>query len=172
MPSTHKKIAVRTRERGWLRGHLDPHRLRQHSRVQWLSLEGLMTELPASEVKGVFFLASFDDVAQLEMLRTAAVRPRRPGLWVRVDYADGESFHGILGNRLTELDGTGLFLLPATVSAPFQRVYIPREAMAEAAVLGVVGHGRRRATPGGQQIGLFPAAPISEPLSGSASDVR
>lgn len=169
MPSTHKKIAVRTRERGWLCGHLDPHRFRQHGRVQWLSLDGQMTELPASEVKGVFFLASFDVLAQLSTLRIAATRPRLPGLWVRVDYADGDSFFGILGNRLTDLDGTGLFLLPPLLSAPFQRVYIPREAMAEAAVLGIIGQGRRRRPPSGQQIGLFPGGSSAAATAADAS---
>ncbi len=163
MPSTHKKVAVRTRERGWLCGHLDPSRLRVHGRVQWLSLEGQLNELPAAEVKGVFFIPGFDVLPTLATQRPAAVRPRLPGLWVRVDYPDGDNLYGVLANHLTELDGTGLFLLPATATSPFQRVYIPRDAMVEATVLGVVGRGPRGAPRGAQQFGLFPAPVPAEP---------
>ncbi|MGH9534755.1 MAG: DUF6982 domain-containing protein [Terriglobales bacterium] len=171
MASTHKKIAVRTRERGWQCGHLDPHRLRQRGRVQWLSLGGQVTELPAGEVKGIFFISGFDVLPALANLRLAAARPRVPGLWVRVDFPDGESFHGVLANQLAELDGTGLFLLPPAANAPFQRVYIPREAMAEATVLGVVGRGRRTAPQNAQQFGLFPSSsPQPSTATPSTSD--
>lgn len=167
MPSTRKKVLVRTRARGMIRGYLDPDRFRENGSIQLLSPDGQLMQFTAGEVKAVFFVQSFDVSNALAERRAAGGRPRVDGLWVRVRYHDNETLEGLLPNNLAEVDGTGLHLAPPAVSADFQRVYIPREAIAEAVVLGIIGGQRRtrRAAPVAQkQIDLFvaePAAPVS-----------
>ena len=142
MPSTRKRALVRTRARGLVRGYLDPQDFREGASVQFLSPDGQLVRLPVADIKAIYFVSSFDVAENLGERRTARSRPRLDGLWVRVRFHDHDTLEGLLGNNLLDLDGRGLYLSPASISADFQRVYIPRESIASATVLGVIGNQR------------------------------
>ncbi|MGH9543441.1 MAG: DUF6982 domain-containing protein [Terriglobales bacterium] len=148
MPSTRKRVLVRTRARGLVRGYLDPQDFREGASVQFLSPDGQLVRLPVADIKAIYFVSSFDVAENLGERRAGRSRPRLDGLWVRVRFHDHDTLEGLLGNNLLELDGSGLYLAPASISADFQRVYVPRESIASATVLGVIGTqraGTRRA---------------------------
>ncbi|HZT72038.1 MAG TPA: hypothetical protein VE996_00115 [Terriglobales bacterium] len=149
MPSTRKKVLIRSRGRPLLRGYLDPVDFREGGDLRFLSLDGQVVRLPAADVKGVYFVGSFEVGERLGERKGGGSRPRLQGLWVRVRLHDHEVIEGVLANNLLELDGAGLTLAPASVAADYQRVYVPREAIAEALVLGVIGgqRGKQRTRP-------------------------
>jgi hypothetical protein len=80
------------------------------------------------------------------------------GLWVRVKFRDGEVMDGILANNLLLLEAQGFTLVPPDPYANNQRLFVPRIALSELQVLGVVGSPLRRRKPkpvAKEQIGLF-----------------
>jgi hypothetical protein len=54
---------------------------------------------------------------------------------------------GMVSNNLLDLLDTGVQLTPPDVHGNISRVFIPRSALAEVKVLGVVGAARRAARP-------------------------
>ena len=80
------------------------------------------------------------------------------GLWVRMRFRDEEVMDGILPNNLLQLEPYGFTVTPPEPYSNNQRVFVPRAALAELQVLGVVGSpcGPRKAKPvAKEQIGLF-----------------
>jgi hypothetical protein len=80
------------------------------------------------------------------------------GLWVRVKFRDGEVMDGILANNLLLIESQGFTVVPPDPYSNNQRLFLPRAALAELQVLGVVGSPLRRRKPKPvpkEQIGLF-----------------
>jgi len=59
--------------------------------------------------------------------------------WIKCMFRDGDSTEGVLANNLALLEGTGFYLIPPDPSFQNQRLFIPRQALNEARVLGVIG---------------------------------
>ena len=115
--------------------------------------------LPLEQVKGVYFVRTHDLDASLLERRTFSTRPRVDGLWVRARFHDQEILEGVIPNELLDVTPEGFNLIPPDVSAGVQRVFLPRSALSQMKVLGVIGGHRgrhaRRGPTDAQQIGLF-----------------
>jgi len=74
--------------------------------------------------------------------RRFAARPRAAGLWLRLTFLDGEELEGVAANDRTLIDGTGpgagLLLTPPDTRSNTQRVFVPRCAIQDFAILGVI----------------------------------
>ena len=80
------------------------------------------------------------------------------GLWVRLRFRDGDAMDGLLANNLLQLENQGFTIIPPDPGFQNQRVFVPKAALTEVQVLGVVGSPlrRRKAKPEAkEQIGLF-----------------
>lgn len=159
MASTHKKVLVRKRDRETLAGVVTPETYLQTDHIELLSPQGQLIRLRLEDVKGVYFVRSHDLDASLLERRTFSTRPRLEGLWVRAWFHDQEILEGVLPNELLDVSPEGFSLVPPDVSAGVQRVFVPRSALAQVRVLGVIG-GQRGRRPGPsrtdeQQIDLF-----------------
>ncbi|MEO7653730.1 MAG: hypothetical protein ABIZ80_25000, partial [Bryobacteraceae bacterium] len=85
-------------------------------------------------------------------------RPKMEGLWVRMRMRDGEVLDGLLPNDLRQIAPEGFTVTPPDSSSNNQRLFVPRLALTEIKVLGVVGSPltRRKPKPVSEdQIGLF-----------------
>jgi len=85
-------------------------------------------------------------------------RPKLDGLWVRVKFRDGEVMDGILTNNLLLLDMHGFTIVPPDPYSNNQKLFLPRAALLELQVLGVVGSPLKRRKPKPvpkEQAGLF-----------------
>ena len=94
-----------------------------------------------SEIKGVFFVRDFEgnpDRAERKIFRS---RPRLAGLWVRMTFKDTEVLEAILPNNLLEIDPLGYLVTPPDVYSNNLRIFIPRTALTEMEVLGVITDG-------------------------------
>lgn len=157
--STHKKVVVRRFEREPLAGFLNPQTGWVHGGLELLSRKGAVVTIPLEEVKSVDFVRDFEPGDQPVGPQVFASRPKIAGLWVRMRFRDGEIMDGLMPNNLLQLEPQGFTVVPPNPTSNRQRVFVPRSALAEIQVLGVVGSPLRssaaRRRPKAEQIGLF-----------------
>jgi hypothetical protein len=154
--STTKKVLIRRFDREPLGGFVHPQTFLQAAGVELLTPEGMVTIVPYEEVKTVSFVKDFD--ATEPERKVFNTRPKMDGLWVRMKLRDGEVMDGVLSNNLLQLDTYGFTVIPPEPYSNNQRVFLPRAALTEVQVLGVVGTPLRRRKPKAaakEQIELF-----------------
>ena len=66
------------------------------------------------------------------------------GLWVRLDFTDGDTAEGLIANNLLSLEATGFQFIPPDPTFQNQRIFVPRTALTNVQVLGVIGSPLRR----------------------------
>jgi hypothetical protein len=76
--------------------------------------------------------------------KTFLSRPKLDGLWVKLRFHDGEVLEGVIPNDLLSLLDNGLQITPPDLNSSTDRIFVPRAALAEVTVLGVVGIARRK----------------------------
>jgi hypothetical protein len=76
-------------------------------------------------------------------------------LWIRARLKDNDLIEGLAQNDLTLLEGEGLFLIPPDTRSNTQRIFLPRQAVAELDVLAVIKTGARRGPSEAVQESLF-----------------
>ncbi len=126
-----------------LRGYLNPSRLGQTDPIDLLTPDGEHQEIPLGKVRSIYFVRDFSE--EFEPERKAFLsRPKLDGLWVRLRYLDGETLEGVIPNDLLSLLDNGVRITPPDLSSTTDRIFVPRGALAEVTVLGVVGIARRK----------------------------
>lgn len=141
--STHKKVVVALSDRKSLRGYLNPARLGQIDPIDLLTPNGEHQELPLSKIRSIYFVRDFDDDFEPER-KAFLSRPKLDGLWLRLRFLDGDSLEGVIPNDLLSLMDNGIQITPPDFNSNTDRIFIPRAALSEVTVLGVVGIARRR----------------------------
>ncbi len=126
-----------------LRGYLNPVRLGQTAPIDLLTPEGEHLEIALERVRSIYFVREFSD--EFEPERKAFLsRPKLDGLWVRLRYNDGETLEGVVPNDLLGMLDNGVQITPPDLNSATDRIFVPRAALAELTVLGVVGIARRK----------------------------
>jgi hypothetical protein len=142
--STHKKVVVVFADKKTQRGYLNPSRLGQTDPVDLLTPDGEHQEISLSRVRSIYFVRDFAD--DFEPERTAFLsRPKLDGLWVRLRYTDGQTLEGVVPNDLLAFLDNGVQITPPDLNSTTDRIFVPRPALTEVTVLGVVGIARRKA---------------------------
>jgi hypothetical protein len=73
-------------------------------------------------------------------------------------FRDGDLMEGVLPNNLLQIEAHGFTLMPPNPTANNQRMFVPKAALCEMTVLGVIGSPLRERKPKPlpkEQIGLF-----------------
>ena len=155
--STPKKAIVRRYEKEALAGYVNPVSFLQPAGVELLTAQGNISTVPYGEIKAVCFVRDFESAPHAERL-VFHTRPKMEGLWIRLQFHDGEVLEGILPNNLLQVEPYGFTVIPPDPYGNQQRVFVPRAALRAVEVLGVVGSPlkkrRAKAVPK-EQIGLF-----------------
>ena len=125
-----------------MRGYLNPSSLGRSETVDLLTLDGEHRSLALDDVKSIYFVREFTDDFEPER-KTFLSRPKLDGLWVRLRFRDDDVMEGIVANDLLDMLDTGVQLTPPDLHGNNLRMFIPRSALAEMKVLGVVGIARR-----------------------------
>lgn len=149
--STLKKVVVVLSDRQKLEGYLNPLRVQNVEPLDLLTVDGEHKPLSLKNVRAVYFVRDFS--ADYEPERKAFLsRPKLEGLWVRLKFRDNETLEGVVPNDLLALLDFGVQITPPDLNGSVPRIFVPREALAELTVLGVVGIARRKpaATPPAQ----------------------
>jgi hypothetical protein len=140
--STRKKVVVSLMDRGHLQGYLNPASLARAEAFDLLTPDGEHVSVAIASVKSVYFVREFPDVFQPER-KVFLSRPKLDGLWVRLRFRDEDVMEGIVANDLLDLLDNAVQLTPPNLHGNTLRLFIPRSALAEMKVLGVVGAARR-----------------------------
>lgn len=135
-------MAVRF-DREAVQGFINPQSFLQDTGVEVLTASGAVVTLPYADVKAVCFVRDFEGGPVWREHRAFVNRPKTTGLWVRLRFLDGDTIEGLISNNLMLMEPLGLALTPPEQA--FQRIFVPRAALRNVQVLGVVGSPLRRA---------------------------
>jgi hypothetical protein len=140
--STRKKVVVLLLDRTHASGYLNPATLAGAEAIDLLTPEGEHLSIAMPAVKSVYFVREFPDEFQPER-KLFLSRPKLDGLWVRLRFRDEDVMEGIVANDLLDLLDNAVQLTPPDLHGNTLRLFIPRSALLEMKVLGVVGAARR-----------------------------
>jgi hypothetical protein len=153
--STHKKVVVVLLDRTSLRGYLNPSKLGDTETIELLTPGGEHRNFDVKDVRSIYFVREFVDDFEPER-KVFLSRPKLDGLWVRLKFRDNDSIEGVVPNDLLSLLDRGVQITPPDLHGTTIKIFIPRTALSEMTVLGVVGIARRKpAAPTQPQPGLF-----------------
>ena len=148
-------MIVELHDRKSFRGYLNPARLGELDPLDLLTQDGEHEQIPLSLIRSVYFVRDFDDDFEPER-RAFLSRPKLDGLWLRLRFLDGQSLEGVVPNDLLSLLDNGIQITPPDLNSNADRIFVPRSALTEVTVLGVVGIARRKpAAPAIPQPTLF-----------------
>ncbi len=168
MSAARKPVIVRKLTREWYAGYAAPNGPEDGVDLELLHTTGKLLQIPWNSVKWVCYVRELDleawsaaasraDSQAPERLlrRRFAGRPRISGVWLRLALSDGDELEGVTSNDRTLIEGAGLMLTPPDTRSHTQRVLVPRSAIQELTVLGVVAQSAPARTPKMPQPGLF-----------------
>jgi len=156
--STNKKIVIRRFDREPVPGFVNPQSYLQAGGVEVLTVAGAALLIPYSEIKVLYFVRDFDSGESTAENRVFLTRPKVNGVWLRMRFRDGEVMDGVMTNNLLQLEPQGFTVVPPNSGSNSQRMFVPRAALVEVQVAGVVGSPLHVAKPkpkAKEQIGLF-----------------
>lgn len=143
--STSKKVHIRRFDREELLGFVNFATYLTEKGLELLSPTGNVSLIHFEEIKMVEFVRNFEPSSSGEK-KVFLTRPKMEGLWIRAAFRDGDMLEGVLPNNLLQVERLGLTLTPPDFTANRQRVFLPRSAVTEVLVLGVVGSPLKRMT--------------------------
>ena len=143
---TRKKVVVLLLDLTTLKGYVNPADLPGIESLDLLTSEGEHQAVPADEIKAVYFVDDLNEDYRPER-KSFLSRPKLEGLWLRLTFRDGDTLEGIVANELLEILDRGIQFTPPNLHGNCSRVYVPRIALTEVKVLGVVGAAKRLARP-------------------------
>ena len=137
--STSKKVVIRRFDRESVTGFVNPGTYLQPAGIELLTPAGTLSILPYAEVKVVCFVRDFGSAETEPEHKLFHARPKMDGLWVRMRFTDDEVLDGLLPNDLLQMDSLGFTVVPPNPSSNNQRLFVPRSALRELHILGVIG---------------------------------
>jgi hypothetical protein len=158
--STTKQVYLRRLDSSLIEGFVMPQTFQRPEGVEILARSAHTVVVPYREIRALYFVREFQGPPDPADKRVFGSRPKLDGLWVRLTFHDGEVFEGVIPNDLLRLDEPGVTFAPPDSASNTQRIFVPRQALKELKVLGVIGtaaHLRktRPRAPAREQIGLF-----------------
>ncbi len=139
-------MVIELGDKSVLRGYLNPGRLAEAEVLDLLTPEGAHEEIPIGKVRAVYFVRDLEEEFAPER-KAFLSRPKLDGLWVKVRFRDDLTLEGVIPNDLLAFLDNGLHLTPPDLNSNTDRIYVPRPAITELTVLGVVGVARRKPAP-------------------------
>lgn len=142
--STNKRVIVSRREREPLAGFVNPQSYLSPEGVEFLTTAGQVLVLPYPEVEVVSFVKDFDAGESWREHRVFQSRPKNPGLWLRLVFRNGEQLEGLVANHLLAFEPYGVTITPNDPNFMNQKIFVPRAALLDCQVLGVIGSPLRK----------------------------
>jgi len=132
---------------------MNPSKLGDAETLELLTPDGEQRNFAVKDVRSIYFVREFSDDYEPER-KSFLSRPKLDGLWVRLKFRDEETIEGVVPNDLLALLDRGVQITPPDLHGTTLKIFIPRAALTEMTVLGVVGIARRK-PPAPPQPGLF-----------------
>ena len=97
----------------------------------------VVEEISIRDVKAVFYVHSFDGDSVRSHINFHTRTPIVSGVWMRLQFLDGEVMEGIVHNSMRYLLDPGFFLLPTDPGSNNKLVYVQKRWLADHRVLGL-----------------------------------
>jgi hypothetical protein len=97
----------------------------------------VVEEISATDIKAVFYVNSFEGDSDHQILNFHSRAPIVNGIWVRLQFMDGEVMEGIIYNSIRYLVDSGFFLLPTDPDSNNRLVYVRKSWLTDHRVLGL-----------------------------------
>lgn len=94
-------------------------------------------EIPLNGLKAVFFVKSFEGQGTRHDLKFFSNAPMVHGIWVQLQFKDGEIMEGIVLNGMQHLVEPGFFVHPTDPDGNNKLIYVLKSALSDFRVLGV-----------------------------------
>jgi hypothetical protein len=94
-------------------------------------------EVSFNDVKAVFYVNSFDGDSEHNHLNFHTRAPIVHGIWMRLQFLDGEVMEGIVYNSIRYLIDPGFFLLPTDPGSNNKLVYVLKSWLVDHRILGM-----------------------------------
>ena len=98
---------------------------------------GGIRELSIANAKALFFVTTFDGDMAHQALHFHQNAPILPGLWVRVEFQDGEQIEGFISNSPDFVLREGFFILPTDPDGNNRLIYVLKSQLKGFSVLGI-----------------------------------
>jgi hypothetical protein len=162
--STNKKVIITRFDRENLTGFVQTNSWLTPSGLEFLTQAGVVNTVAWQDLKSVYFVRDFTGSNPADSRKTFLNRPKLDGLWVRLQFRDGDQLEGVMPNNLLFMEPEGVHVIPPEGA---QRIFVPRQALTSVQVLGVVGirgtkPSAKKAASQKDQIGLFESGTPSE----------
>lgn len=105
-------------------------------RVRHLDSE-VVEEVPISEIKAIFYVNTFAGDSGHNHLNFHSRAPVANGVWVKLEFRDGEVMEGLVHNSIRYLVDPGFFLLPTDPESNNKLVYVVKDWLVDYRVLGM-----------------------------------
>lgn len=160
--STTKNVYLRRFDSSYIEGYVSPQTFQRADGVEILKRTAQVEIVPYEQIRAVYFVRDFNGLPNdEEEKRVFGSRPKLDGLWVRLTFRDDKSYEGVISNDLLQMGEPGVTFSPPDANSNTQRIYVPRAALREMKVLGVIGtpahrrKSKRKTATGQNQIDLF-----------------
>ena len=94
-------------------------------------------EVSVKDVKAIFYVNTFDGDSGHKQLNFHTRAPIVHGIWMRLQFRDGEVMEGIVYNSIHYLVDPGFFLLPTDPGSNNKLVYVLKSWLSDHRVLGM-----------------------------------
>jgi hypothetical protein len=142
--TTNKRVLLARFDRETLAGFIQTPAGFGVESIELLTPEGTVVQVPYSETKVVCFVRDFEAGESWRDHRAFSTRPKSAGLWVRLLFRDGDTVEGMLANNLLLVEPSGFSIIPPDPTFQNQRLFVPKAALADVQVLGVIGSPLKR----------------------------
>ncbi len=96
-----------------------------------------LEDIPLKDVKAVFYVRSFEGEEHHKSLNFHTLVPTVHGIWMRLQFLDGEVMEGIVFNSIRYLVDPGFFLLPTDPGSNNKLVYVVKKWVTDHRILGL-----------------------------------
>lgn len=97
----------------------------------------VVEDIPTENAKAVFYVNNFDGDFEHKPLQFHTRAPIVHGIWVRLEFFDGEVMEGIVHNSIRYLVDPGFFLQPTDPGSNNRLVYVMKSGLKDYRVLGM-----------------------------------
>lgn len=105
-------------------------------RVRRLDSESV-DEIETENAKAVFFVTDFVGDSQHNDLQFHKRAPLAHGVWIRIEFFDGESMEGLVHNTVHFISDPGFFIRPTDPRSNNHLVYVLKKSLRDCRILGL-----------------------------------
>ena len=99
--------------------------------------DGEILEIPIGKTKAIFYVKDFDENRQQKSLRFYKGAPIIHGVWIHLEFTDGEIMEGLVYNTIRFLVDTGFFIIPSDPYSNNRLVYVVKSWLKDCRILGL-----------------------------------